>query len=499
MNMRRTPRPSHSTSPHTVVIGAGIGGLTAAALLLHAGHKVTVLEAHIYPGGSAGTFYHKGYHFDAGATLAGGFSADGPHARLAEKLGIQWPVQSIDPAWITHLPEQSITQWADRNQWKAERQRAFPHAEAFWRKQEWLADLAWRVAARSFPWPPGSWDETLRLAQAFRPALIPAAPFALGSIAQMVSKPADTGLLAFLDAQLIISAQTTATFANALYGSAALDLPRRGVNWVQGGIGTLAQTLVNWIRTQGGEVFFRQPVNQIKLRAGRVSGVKTTRGMEISCDALVANLTPQALDELIGAPVSGKSLFQRKPRAPSWGAFMLYLGVETARLPENLIEHHQVILDPSRPLGEGNSVFLSLSSEHDPMRAPEGMRAVTLSTHTAVQPWWDARKRSPQEYLALRADYTERVLRAAERAIPGIRSAVRLILPGTPVTFQFYTRRPAGSVGGYPQISLLDVRGPQTTIPNLWLVGDSIFPGQSTAATTLGGWRVAEAILRKQL
>ena len=60
---------------HIVVIGAGIGGLTAGALLLKQGYRVTVLEAHVYPGGCAGTFFHKNYRFDAGATLAGGFSA----------------------------------------------------------------------------------------------------------------------------------------------------------------------------------------------------------------------------------------------------------------------------------------------------------------------------------------------------------------------------------------------------------------------------------------
>ncbi len=90
-----------------------------------------------------------------------------------------------------------------------------------------------------------------------------------------------------------------------------------------------------------------------------------------------------------------------------------------------------------------------------------------------------------------------RLLVAAERAIPGIRRAVRLNLPGTPVTFAYYTRRPSGMVGGFPQTSLLQARGPGTGIPNLWLVGDSIFPGQSTAGVTLGGIRVATAVLQK--
>ena len=111
---------------HTVIIGAGIGGLTAAALLLKAGQRVTVLEAHVYPGGSAGTFYHQGYRFDAGATLVGGFSEGGPHARLAQVLNLEWPVKPVDPAWVVHLPDgRSITQYSDPQVWHAERRRVF--------------------------------------------------------------------------------------------------------------------------------------------------------------------------------------------------------------------------------------------------------------------------------------------------------------------------------------------------------------------------------------
>ncbi len=101
------------TDPRVVVIGAGVGGLTTAALLARAGLDVTVLEAHVYPGGCAGTFYHQGYRFDAGATLAGGFYPGGPMDMVAQSVGIDaWPAHPSDPAMAVHLPDgATITRW----------------------------------------------------------------------------------------------------------------------------------------------------------------------------------------------------------------------------------------------------------------------------------------------------------------------------------------------------------------------------------------------------
>jgi C-3',4' desaturase CrtD len=478
-----------------VVIGAGIGGLTAGALLLKVGFDVTVLEAHVYPGGSAGTFYHKGFRFDAGATLAGGFAAGGPHARLAESLGLTWPVKAVDPAWLVHLQDgRLVTQGASAEKWQAERQRVFPGTESFWRKQAMLANAAWDVSSRPFPWPPQSPKDLLTLAQAVRPQTVSVLPYLQRSI-QDIAPQNDTMFTAFLDAQLLIAAQTTSAQANALYGSAALDLPRRGVNYVCGGMGALAETLVSWIRTNGGEVLFRQQVEKIEVKGGRATAVISNKGLYMAADIILGNLTPWALQRLLGDHAPDSLTKELRQRQATWGAFTLYLGLDTAKLAPDLVDHHQVIVDHTQPLGEGNSVFISLSDAADTGRAPTEMRTATLSTHTAVAPWWQLRnENSKQAYEARRQQYAAKLISVAERAIPNLGQAVTLCKPGTPVTFEFYTRRPYGMVGGFPQTSLFKARGPQTGIANLWLVGDSIFPGQSTAGVTLGGMRVATAV-----
>ncbi|MCB9644707.1 MAG: hypothetical protein H6728_16660 [Myxococcales bacterium] len=58
-----------------------------------------------------------------------------------------------------------------------------------------------------------------------------------------------------------------------------------------------------------------------------------------------------------------------------------------------------------------------------------------------------------------------------------------------------YPTSSCDGVGGFPQVDLFRAWGPKLR-ERLWMVGDSIFPGQSTAAVALGGLRVAEDIVR---
>jgi C-3',4' desaturase CrtD len=480
--------------------------------LAQAGLDVTVLEAHVYPGGCAGTFFHKGYRFDAGATLAGGFHAGGPHDVVGKLLGLQWRVQPVSPAWVVHLPDRVITQFGTSAERQAEWARAFHQSNEkdrilqFFRANECLSDVVWDFAARRPAWPPANLRDVWRTATALRLRTLITLPHLFETMGAWAQRSGVTDLAArtFLDGQLLISAQTTAHLASALFGAAAADLPRKGVAHAEGGMGGISLQLVDAVRQYGGQVLFRHEVNKLDVRAGRIVGAHTRNAAYFACDVCVANLTPWDLARLLGDAAPIKLQRETQQRGDMWGAFTLYLGVEAAGLEgsdsttRQPSDHHQIIGTYDQPLGEGNSIFMSLSAQGDLQRAPAGQRALTISTHTRLADWWHLRNDATQKsaYAERKACYVERMLALAETVFPKLRAHVRLQLAGTPITFGFYTRRHNGGVGGFPFTSVFRARGPWTGLRNAWLVGDSIFPGQSTAGVTLGALRVVDEVLR---
>jgi phytoene dehydrogenase-like protein len=257
-------------------------------------------------------------------------------------------------------------------------------------------------------------------------------------------------------------------------------------------MGAIAGKLVEAVRHNGGQVHLRQEVTRICVERGRPVAVETKRGASFPADVVIANLPPWNVARLLGEHVPRK--LRALPLRPQnvWGAFMLYVGLDGAAVPADFPLHHQVVL--REPMGNGNTVFLSLSPVWDESRAPQGRRTLTVSTHTELDPWWDLYEHDPEAYRAQKQAYTERVFAAAEVALPGLRSAAHIFLPGTPVTFERFTHRAWGWVGGFPQTSLTRAWGPRLT-SRAWLVGDSVFPGQSVPAVALGGLRVARALL----
>ena len=101
-------RISASSDRKVVVIGAGIGGLTAAALLAHWGYAVRVFDQAGVSGGCASTFKRRGFTFDVGATQVAGLEPGGIHHQIFAELDLPLPEATpCDPACAVFLPGES--------------------------------------------------------------------------------------------------------------------------------------------------------------------------------------------------------------------------------------------------------------------------------------------------------------------------------------------------------------------------------------------------------
>ncbi|HEX8822920.1 MAG TPA: FAD-dependent oxidoreductase, partial [Archangium sp.] len=125
-----------------------------------------------------------------------------------------------------------------------------------------------------------------------------------------------------------------------------------------------------------------------------------------------------------------------------------------------------------------------------------GHRTLTVSTHVALRTLAGKNEAERARHIAT---IQERMRLGLARLAPEWLENVHHELTASPRTFERFTQREGGAVGGVPRRAGLHhyrTLGPREVMDGLWLVGDSVFPGQSTLATALGGVRTAACIAR---
>ena len=476
------------------VIGAGIGGLVSAALLAKEGKHVLVLEQQRDVGGCAATFSHRGFRFDSGATIGSGFQANGPMQWLAEELDIRWPLQPLDIAWEYRDGAQAVLLEESRQSLL----QRFPRSVAFWHEQAAVADVLWGVAEKILlRYQKGRLQQAAALFRLLPQTLLTKNILRLSRLTvnkwlKRHNLDTDPDFIRFLDAQLLISSQTTSSFCNALYAAMALDLPRKYPCTVVGGMGTLAQTLARKVTSAGGEVQRNEKALSFVSQNNRVCEVITNRGSYRARQFLV-NGSSAELASLLDTPLPASWL---RTNRTHWGAFILHMGASET-ITRHMRSSHLQLVNRTGTLAEGDSLFLSASHHHDRSRAAEGKVAISVSTHTAVGPWWDARKKGSGHYRDMKQRYSDKMYGLLQQHIPSFSTCVDFCMAGTPVTYNRFTGRYKGLVGGYSQNTILPPKQFQFGIPNCRLVGDFTFPGQPIAAVTVGAVLAADWIGRR--
>ncbi|WP_008311599.1 C-3',4' desaturase CrtD [Leptolyngbya sp. PCC 6406] len=493
-----------ASASSVVVIGGGIGGLTAAALLAKRGYAVTVFDQAQVPGGCASTFRRRGFTFDVGATQVAGLEPGGIHHQIFAELEMPLPESSFcDPACAVYLPGETepVQVWRDRDRWRAERQRQFPGSEPFWHLLQTLFQASWRFQGRQPVLPPRSPWDLGQLVAAVRPDTLVTIPFTFTTVGQALKALGlygDRRLKTFLDLQLKLYSQVGADDTALLYAATALSVAQapQGLFHLHGSMQVLSDRLVAALERDGGKVLMGHTVEHIALDQGRPTGVtvrhqKTGETWTQPADQIVANVTVQNLVQLLGnqAPRGYRQRVRSLPAAS--GAFVLYLGVDQAAIPPHCPPHLQFLYDGDGPIGENNSLFLSVSRPGDG-RAPEGRATVIASSFTDLEDWAQT-----QDYPTRKQRYTEVALSHLGQFFDLRPEHLLHIEAATPRTFAHFTGRDRGAVGGLGM--RLRTFGPfgfanRTPIPALWLVGDCTHPGEGTAGVSYSALTVVRQI-----
>jgi len=490
-----------------VVIGAGIGGLTAAALLARRGYQVLVLDQAIVPGGCASTFKRKGFTFDVGATQVAGLEPGGIHHRIFAELEIDLPEATpCDPACAVYLPGESqpINVWRDRQKWQAERARQFPGSDRFWQLIDNLFQASWAFQARDPVLPPRNIWDLWQLMQAVRPGTLITLPYTFLTVGDALRGHGledDWRLRTFLDLQLKLYSQVDAEETALLYAATALSVSQspQGLSHLHGSMQVLSDRLVEALEKYGGKLLMRHSVEKILVENGKVKGVlvRNQNNKEVRtepADEIVANVTVQNLVQLLGknAPQDYKQRVDKLPEAS--GAFVVYLGVDETAIPLGCPPHLQFMYDPKEPIGENNSLFVSVSRPGDG-RAPEGKATIIASSFVDPKPWWHSE--DSEDYETMKKKYTQEAIARLAQFFYLTPETILHQEAATPRTFARYTARDRGIVGGIGQ--RVPTFGPfgfanRTPVKNLWLVGDSTHPGEGTAGVSYSALTVVRQI-----
>ncbi|MGQ4650651.1 carotenoid isomerase [Lyngbya aestuarii] len=485
-----------------IVIGSGIGGLVTATQLAAKGAKVLVLERYLIPGGSAGYFEREGYRFDVGASMIFGFGTQGTTNLLTKALdAVNVSLETIpDPVQIHyHLPAGlELKVHKDYEKFLQELTAHFPQQKQGIRQ---FYDECWQVFNCLNAMELLSLEELRYLTRVFfqHPlaclGLVKYLPQNAGDLARKYIS--DPQLLKFIDMECycwsVVPADRT-PMINA--GMVFSDRHYGGINYPKGGVGQIAQKLVEGLEKTGSSIQYKARVTKIVLEKGKAVGVKLATGEEYRAKRVISNATRwdtfEKLLPVTEMPVTEKKWRDRYQKSPSF--LSLHLGVKAEVLPPGTECHHILLENWENMEQEQGTIFVSIPTLLDPELAPPGYHIIHSFTPSWMSEWQGL---SASEYEQKKEEAAGQVIERLEAIFPGLDAGLDYMEVGTARSHQRFLGREQGTYGPIPSRKLMGLLGMpfnRTAVPGLYCVGDSTFPGQGLNAVAFSGFACAHRV-----
>lgn len=482
-----------------IVIGSGMGGLTAAAVLARIkNYRVLVLEQNFKLGGFTHTFQRPGgYSWDVGLHYVGEMNRGNPLRRIMDFITqgeVDW-IAMKDPFEVFLYPGLTFEVPSNRKDYLDRLENLFPTESASLERYFRDVDTAANDLQGRSPLPSSS-DE---------------------------KKPSITGrdmalqtLKAYLDSHF--QDHRLKGLLASQWGDYGLPpkLSSFGVHaiivrhYLNGGyypVGSLSKAMERVVRSTGGDLKVRHRVRRILVEQGKavgvevetLQGIKTFLALEIYSDAGAEN----TFTKLLSGAACDPAELQAFSSEGGYGVATLYLGLKSRCEPLGVHGQnfwifddfdHDSIWERRNLLAEGvaSSCYLSFPGIKDPLAKRPTAELIAPLDHQIFHSWAGTKwKRRGSDYGKLKTMITQSLLNFVEDRIPGFQNEVAYAELSTPLSVEHFTGHRGGAIYGFPgtprRYGLMSLK-PKTSLPGLLLVGADA-GNHGIAGAMMGGVR----------
>ncbi len=474
-----------------VVLGAGLGGLAAAACLSRQGSRVAVLEKHYLPGGCCHTFDYGNYRFCADVHYISQCGRGQAIDQFLNYIDREVQFNSLDPDCIDRVITPEVD-FAIPLGWENLRNRLldrFPEeAAAINRYCDEIKRLHEEIHRlnQEVRWYDPKWYDWLKLPKYFN--LFQKRHWTLQDLYNHVGvSPKLQALLAGQSGDYALPPKEIALLTH----TALVWDYSEGAYYPQDHFKGFVDTIVDAIVQSGGTIRYSTPVEHIETQRGAVEWVRAGGTNFVASKAYISDLDPKlTVDLMHGGSLSEAERQRLTGYEYSASAFNIYLGLDSRFNPARYgIGNWNIWYYPDGDLNRAYDrqlkgdlehpwIFLScptLKSSAAGM-APPGHHVLEIATVCPYEPFKQLHDEDPKAYKAKKREVYQAVMTSVRDLIPDVDRYTRMKVYGTPTTSEHFLGQPQGNIYGaklIPQQVGLHRLGYQTELPNLFLVGAS--------------------------